>query len=78
MQCFSVLPVVLGFPLLLLNTMTKEQVGEETFYLAYASSLQSIIGGSYDRNLEEGAHAKAMEECCLLAGFPWFAQPAFL
>ena len=30
------------------------------------------------RNLEAGADAEAMEGCCLLACFPWFAQLAFL
>jgi hypothetical protein len=30
------------------------------------------------RNLEAGADAEAMEGCCLLACFPWLAQPAFL
>ena len=31
-----------------------------------------------DRNLEAGADAEAMEDCCLLPCFPWLAQPAFL
>lgn len=30
------------------------------------------------RNLEAGAEAEAMEECCLLACSPWSAQPAFI
>jgi len=30
------------------------------------------------RDLEAGAEAEAMEGCCLLACFPWLAQPAFL
>ena len=29
------------------------------------------------RNLEAGADAEAIEECCLLACFPWLAQPVF-
>ena len=29
-------------------------------------------------NLEAGADAEAMEECCLLACSPWLAHPAFL
>jgi hypothetical protein len=29
-------------------------------------------------NQEARADAEAMEECCLLACFSWFAQPAFL
>jgi hypothetical protein len=29
------------------------------------------------RNLEAGADAEALEGCCLLACFSWFAQPAF-
>jgi hypothetical protein len=30
------------------------------------------------RNLEAGADAEAMEECCLLTCFPWLVQLAFL
>ena len=45
--------------------------------------LQSITEGrqnknSNSRNLEAGADAEAMEGCCLLACFSWFAQSAFL
>ena len=47
-------------------------------------NLQSVIEGCQDknpkqgRNLDAGADAEAMEGCCLLAGFPWLAQAAFL
>ena len=46
-------------------------------------SLLSIIrkevrAEAQGRNLEAGADAEAMEGCCLLACFPWFAQLAFL
>jgi len=32
----------------------------------------------WGKNLEAGADAEAMEECCLLACFSWFIQSAFL
>jgi hypothetical protein len=76
--------LVLGFLLLQRNTVTKRQVGEERVYSAYTCTLLFITKGSFGqelkqgRNLEAGADAEAMEECCLLDCSLWFAQPAFL
>jgi hypothetical protein len=49
---------------------------EERLYSAYTSILLLISKGSQaelkqNRNLEAGADAEAMEECCLLACFTW-------
>jgi hypothetical protein len=67
------------------NIMTKKQAGEERVYSAYTSTLLFITKGSQDwnsnkvgRNLEAGADAEAIVGCCLLACFPWLAQPDFL
>lgn len=54
------------------NTMTKKQVDKEKVYLAYTSTLYSIIKGSQnrnsnERNLEPQANAEAIAKCCLLA-----------
>ena len=59
--------------------MTKEQTGEERAY--YTSTLLFITEGSQDRNSIQGripearVDAEAMEGSCLLACFPWLAQP---
>lgn len=58
--------------------MIKMQVGEERMYLAYTSiSLFIIEGGQQKfkqgRNMETGADAESMEECCLLACSQWLA-----
>jgi hypothetical protein len=46
---------------------------------AYTSPLTEIRTGTQKvRSLEAGADAEAMEGCCLLALFPWLAQPVFL
>ena len=51
----------------------QKQVGEERIYLTCVSTSQFILKGHQDRNskqgrnLEAGADAEAMEECCLLA-----------
>jgi hypothetical protein len=60
--------------------MTKKQVGEERVYSAYISTLQLIIKvrTGTQAGQEAGADAEAMEECSLLACFPWISQPAFL
>jgi hypothetical protein len=50
---------------------------------AYSSIPLFVITASHDRNsrhgrnLEAGADAEAMGECCLLTCFTWFVQPAF-
>jgi hypothetical protein len=63
------------------NIMTKKQVGEERVYLAYTSKLMFItkeVRTGTQAGQKAGADAEAMEGCSLLAGFPWFAQPALL
>lgn len=60
----------------------QKQVGEEIAYLSFTSIL-FIVGGSqvrnsWGRNLEAGAEAEAIEECCLLACSSWLAQLSFL
>ena len=63
------------------NIMTKKQVGEKRFYLAYTSILLFItkeVRTGTQAGLEARADTKAMEGCYLLAYFPWLAQPAFL
>jgi hypothetical protein len=57
--------------------MTKKQAGKERVYAAYISTLLFITKGS-QAGQEAGADAEAMEECCLLACFPWLAQLACL
>ena len=64
------------------NHHDQKRVGEERIYSTYTSTSQFITEGSQDRlkqarNLKERADAEAMEGCCLLACFPWLAQPAF-
>ena len=44
----------------------------------YSSLKEVMIGLKQGRNLEAGADTLVMEGCCLLACFPWLAQPAFL
>jgi hypothetical protein len=61
--------------------MNKKQVGEERVYLSYTSILLFItkdVRTGTQAGQEAGADAEAMEECSLLACFPWLAQPAFL
>ena len=63
------------------NIMTKKQVGEERVYSAYTSILLFItkeVRTGTQTGQEAGADAEAMEECYLLACFPWLAQPALL
>jgi hypothetical protein len=43
--------------------------------LQWKKSVQKL---RQDWSLEAGANAEAMEGCCLLDCFPWFAQLAFL
>jgi hypothetical protein len=63
------------------NIMTRKQVGEERVYSAYTSSLllspKEAMTGS-QAGQKAGADAEAMEECSLLACFPWLAHPALL
>jgi hypothetical protein len=60
--------------------MIKKQVGEERVYLPHTSisvhhwrKSGQELGPGWD--LE---NAEAVEECCLLACFIWFAQPVYL
>jgi hypothetical protein len=61
--------------------MTKKQIGEERIYLAYTSKQLFItkeVRTGTQAGQKAGAYAEAMEECSLLACFPWLAQPALL
>jgi hypothetical protein len=63
------------------NIMTKKQVGEERVYSVYTSMLLFItkeVRTGTQAGQKAGADAEAMEECSLLACFPWLAQPALL
>jgi hypothetical protein len=56
------------------NIMTKKQVGEERVYSAYTSILLFItkeVRTVTQAGQEAGADAEVMEECYLLACFPW-------
>ena len=55
-----------------------KQVEKERAYLAYTSLEEARAGTQAGQELEAGADAEAMEGCCLLACFPWLAQPAFI
>lgn len=64
--------------------MTKKQVAEKMVYLAlhfqiivqnWGKSEQKL---RKDWDLEAGAGAGVTEESCLLHGFPWLSQFAFL
>ena len=63
------------------NIMAKKQVEEERVSSAYNSILLFItkeVRSGAQAGQEAGADAEAMEECYLLACFPWLAQPALL
>ena len=63
------------------NIVTKKQVGEERVYSAYTSTLLIItkeVRTGTQAGQETGADAEALDECYLLACFPWLAQLAFL
>jgi hypothetical protein len=55
-------------------------LGRKGFIQLTLSTLLLITKGSQDWNSgqEAGADAEAMEECYLLACFPWLAQLGFL
>jgi hypothetical protein len=60
-----------------MNIMTTKQVGEERVYSDYTSTLL-LITKEVRTGTQAGQEAEAMEECFLLACFPWLAQPDFL
>ena len=64
------------------NIMTKKQVGEERVYSAYTFHIavhhQRKSGLEVKQAREQELMQKPLEGCYLLAGFPWFAQLAFL
>ena len=67
--------------LLPLQTMTTAtQGGDGLFGLYIHITVQRKSGQELKqgRNLEAGADAEAMEECCLLMCFLWLIHPAFL
>jgi hypothetical protein len=63
--------------------MTKKQVWGVKglfilhFHIAVHHKRKSGLELTQSRNLEAGADAQAMEECCLLACYFWLAQLAF-
>jgi hypothetical protein len=61
--------------------MTKKQLGSKGFIQLTlphcCSSLKEVRTGT-QAGQEAGADAQAVEECSLLACFPWLAQFAFL
>ena len=63
------------------NIVTKKQVGEERVYSVYTSTLLFItkeVRTGTQAGQGAGADAEALDECYLLACFPWLAQPALL
>jgi hypothetical protein len=61
--------------------MTKKQVEEERVYSAYTSILLFItkeVRTGTQAGQGAGADAETMDECYLLACFPWLVQLAFL
>jgi hypothetical protein len=59
--------------------MTKKQLGKKRFIqltLPYCCSSPKEVRTGTQAGQEAGADAEAMEGCCLLACFPWLAQPA--
>jgi hypothetical protein len=63
------------------NIMTKKQDGEERFIqltLPHCCSSPKEVRTGTQAGQGAGADAEAMEECYLLACFPWFAQLGFL
>jgi hypothetical protein len=61
--------------------MTKKQLGRKGFIQLTLSTLLFItkeVRTGTQAGQEAGAEAEAMEECFLLACFPWLAQPALL
>ena len=62
---------------------TKSNLGGKVLFHLHLGITICHLGKSQQelrqgRNLEAGNEAQAMEECCLVARFSWFAQPAFL
>jgi hypothetical protein len=74
--------VLVGVTIAGIKHHDQKQIGEErTFFLAYTSTLLSIIGGSQDR--DESWRQKLMqrpwrEGCYLLACSSWLVQLVFL
>lgn len=58
----------------LTNTMTKSNVGEERFYLAYVYSVPWSHSGL--KETKAGTETRALKEYCLLAFVPCLAHPA--
>ena len=62
------------------NIMTKKQIDEKSVYLAYTStccsSPKEVKTGTHTGQ-EAGTDTETMEECYLLACFPWLAQLAY-
>jgi hypothetical protein len=63
--------------------MTESKIGRKGLIWLplphYHPSMKEVRTGiQKGRKLEAEANSEAMEEYCLLACFPWLAQPAFL
>lgn len=67
------------FLFLWLKTLTKACLGRKGFIcLILPNNIEGSHGRNSSRNLETGAEAENMEECCLQAGSPRLVQPASL
>lgn len=51
----------------MINTVTKNNLGEERVYLSCIPKSQSVIQRNQCRNLGAGTEVETMEELCLLA-----------
>jgi hypothetical protein len=63
--------------------MTKEIWGRKGLFSIHFHVTDRLLRKSgqehnQGRDMEAGADTKTMEDCCLLACFPWLAQPVFL
>jgi hypothetical protein len=61
--------------------MTKKQLKKKGFIqltLPHCCSSPREVRAGTQAGQEAGADAEAVEECSLLACFPWLAQPALL
>ena len=72
------LEVVMVSISVVINTMTKKQLGEEKVCGFFQlTGHPQATGGSRARNFQAVTEAAAAEDHCLLACPSWLAQPAF-
>lgn len=67
--------VLISVSITVIKHCDQKQPGKQKIY--FILQLESVIHGSQGWDMEVGTEAETMEICCLLAGYPWFAQPAF-